>query len=233
MSMPMPFASARRAQRRQAGFSLVELMIGSALGLLVVAAATRFTLDQLQHQRRHLLQARLEQDLRTVTDMIVRDLRRAGYRQDSLAGTGPAASPNPHAAITTGSGAAVRYSLSRPTDDGDGSASQQAGWRLARGGIDTLLGGRWQSVTDPKVLRVQTLSIEPSLHCVSLSHQCAAPGLADSCTPAGAAYPRLWVRHYALSVRASAAQDPTLQRELQASVRVRNDAIESPQGCPA
>lgn len=218
---------------RQRGLSLVELMIGSALALLVIAAAARFTLDHMHRQRSQLLQARLEHDLRAVLDMMVRDLRRAGQRHDALAGTGPHASAHPHAAITTGQGAALRYSTITGVDDGDAGSSSPAGWRLSRGAIDTLLGGRWQSVTDPRVVHVQDLAVEPLLQCVSLSHQCSTPGLADSCTPQGASYPRLWVRHYALRLRAAAAQDPALQRELRTSVRVRDDVLESPQGCPA
>ena len=61
------------------GFTLVELLIASVLGMLVVggiitvfATTVRFNSDNLQ-------MVRLNQELRGVMSLISRDLRRAGY----------------------------------------------------------------------------------------------------------------------------------------------------------
>ena len=72
------------SRRGQRGLSLVELLVGLALGLLVVAGGA--ALLARQHLREHralLLEARLMQDLRTAADLVARDLRRAGYWGDA------------------------------------------------------------------------------------------------------------------------------------------------------
>jgi prepilin peptidase dependent protein B len=65
-------------RRHQHGLSIVELMVGLALGLLVVAAALLALTHHLRENRSLLMEARLMQDLRTTSDLIARDLRRAG-----------------------------------------------------------------------------------------------------------------------------------------------------------
>ena len=65
--------------RSQRGFTLVELLVGLALGLLVVAAGVLLLAQQLRATSAPLLvEARLMQDLRTAADLVARDLRRAG-----------------------------------------------------------------------------------------------------------------------------------------------------------
>src|SRR6185369_348939 len=65
-------------RRHQQGLSIVELMVGLAIGLVVVAAALLALTNHLRENRSLLLEARLMQDLQTTTDLIARDLRRAG-----------------------------------------------------------------------------------------------------------------------------------------------------------
>jgi type II secretory pathway pseudopilin PulG len=70
------------ARRRQAGLSIVELMVGITIGLIVVAAATVLVSTQLAENRRLLLETQLQQDLRATADIITRELRRAGAMRD-------------------------------------------------------------------------------------------------------------------------------------------------------
>ena len=66
-------------QSRKRGLSIVELMIGIAIGLFIVAGATLMLTTQLGDNRRLLLEAQVQQDMRAAADMISRDIRRAGY----------------------------------------------------------------------------------------------------------------------------------------------------------
>jgi len=66
-------------RRRQAGLSMVELMVGVAIGLFVVAGATMAVSNQLGDNRRLMLETQIQQDLRAAADVIARDLRRSGY----------------------------------------------------------------------------------------------------------------------------------------------------------
>ncbi len=67
------------ARRWQRGLSIVELMVGVTIGLLVVAAAAVMMSGQLVENRRLLVEAQIQQDLRAASDIITRDLRRSGY----------------------------------------------------------------------------------------------------------------------------------------------------------
>ena len=81
-------------RRCQTGLSLVELMIGLALGLFISAAGFAAFAEQWREHRHATLAMRLQQDLRSAAELVARDLRRAGYW------AAPAASrPNPYAAF--------------------------------------------------------------------------------------------------------------------------------------
>jgi type IV pilus assembly protein PilW len=76
------------ARRGQHGLSIVELMVGVTIGLLVVAAATVMISGQLVENRRLLVEAQLQQDLRAASDIITRDIRRAGGLGERTIGIG-------------------------------------------------------------------------------------------------------------------------------------------------
>lgn len=64
---------------RQGGFSLTELMVASAVGLIVLTGVLATFVNSLSSSSQHLKTARLNQDLSALMDIIVRDIRRAGY----------------------------------------------------------------------------------------------------------------------------------------------------------
>ena len=69
-------------QRQSQGFSLVELMISLAIGLIVVSAVLAFTLSSLTANSEYVQSTRLSQELRNSMDFISRELRRAGYDEN-------------------------------------------------------------------------------------------------------------------------------------------------------
>lgn len=66
-------------RQRQCGFSLVELMIGLAAGLFLLAGVVGIFAMSLQSNSINLKMTRLNQDLRSAMDLMQRELRRAGY----------------------------------------------------------------------------------------------------------------------------------------------------------
>jgi prepilin-type N-terminal cleavage/methylation domain-containing protein len=64
---------------KQRGFSLSELMIGSSVGLLVIAGALQLYLLNLRATNDNLRLSRLNQELRATLDLLRNDLRRAGH----------------------------------------------------------------------------------------------------------------------------------------------------------
>ena len=64
----------------QSGVSLVELMIGSAVGLIVIAAVLATYAVIARSGSETMASAKLNAELRAAMDMMVRDIRRAGSR---------------------------------------------------------------------------------------------------------------------------------------------------------
>lgn len=201
--------------------SLVELMVGITIGLFVVAAAAMLAGSQLSENRRLLLEAQLQQDLRSSADIITRELRRAGFWSQSELGVWtPAVAPlpNPFAGVTMPVVTEVAYTYRRgPGQEGP------YGFRLnaATNTIQTLLAaGGWQDLTDPRTLRITALTItpRPSADLVLPCSKLCADGTQ-------ACWPSLVVRQYTVAITAQAVHDTAIQRTLQTTVRLRNDQV--------
>jgi type IV pilus assembly protein PilW len=218
--MYMNRAISRRTAPAQRGMSLVELMVGVALGLFLVAGASTLFVSHLNNSRRLLLEARLNQDLRATADLITRDLRRAGYWGNALQGTvatgaGSTTTPNPYSAVTPGV-STISYEFSRGTEDNTLSSNEQFAFDLNSGKIRMLTGGTPQDVTDPDTMTVTAFTITPTETAVDIRDSCAVTCTGGSC-------PTITVRQYDISITGQAAHDPTVTRTMQTSVRVRND----------
>lgn len=72
----------------QKGFSLIELMIGLVIGLVVSAAMIAFMAATLKSNSETIQSMKLSNELRALTEIISRDLRRARGMQDPLANIG-------------------------------------------------------------------------------------------------------------------------------------------------
>lgn len=145
-------------RRRRSGVSLVELMVGMAAGLLVVALALVAMAQHLHENRRLLAQTRLLQDLRTVSDLILRDLRRAG----------------PIAVDDEG----VRFTRA--------AGGEELAYRLRTGVLEMRIGdGAWQAMTDVDTLRISSFEVDPTVHDTPLAAFCSRTCPPDStgCPP--------------------------------------------------
>ena len=245
-------AASLRAQR-QRGLSIVELLVGVAVGLFLVSGAVTLFVTNLGNSRQLLLEARINQDLRATADLITRDLRRAGYWGDnSLLGTVATSASgvssttrNPYRAITTTAGS-IRYAFSR---DDPASATATDFNTLTPGNerfefrrqvvngvgvVQLALGdGNWQTVTDPQTMDVTTFTVTPTETDVDVRTACAVICCSDADVTAGtcatrniavgASCPTIRVRQYAVALTANAIGNARVTRTLQTRVRPRND----------
>jgi type IV pilus assembly protein PilW len=223
---------------RQRGLSIVELLVGVALGLLVAAAAAQLLAGQLSESRRLLLEARLMQDLRTAADLVTRDLRRAGHWGAAASGVwGPgvvpgAVLPNPYAALPPGEAAsdAISFQFSRDgVENHSVDSNERFGFRLRNGTLEMQLGAaNWQALTDTTLLTVSAFSITPSVQTISLAGYCAN---ADASPCSGGSCPQQQVRSLAVRLVGRARGDATVTRSVHSELRLRNDAFSG--ACPA
>lgn len=222
------------AGTHQRGMSIVELMVGVAVGLLVTAAATMMVASQLADSRRLLLETQIQQDLRATADIIVRDLRRAGFWRDSHRGSSAGGAlegmlPNVYAAATTvdeddadAASSQITYAYASPTavEDNAITSDERGGFRLSAGVVQTQIGaGNWQALTDGGTLRVTQFTVTPSNQTVELAcHRACLPG-ATLCPP------QQTVRGVMIEIAGVAVSDATVLRSVRSYVRLRNDTL--------
>jgi len=211
-------------RRRQTGLSLVELMVGIAVGMFIVAAASLMVATQLSDNRRLLVETQIQQDLRAAADIIARDLRRSGsFRLDQahvgLANATAAGTDNPlmglplSAAGVTAS--AVEYSYMRSLPE-----TGPFEFQLSDGAIKSRVGAVFQDLTDPSTVTITDFDVtpvdEPPLPMVC--QRLCADGTQDC-------WPQLRVRRFTITITGQAVSDPSVVRTVNVGVRLRNDDV--------
>ncbi|HSB24589.1 MAG TPA: prepilin-type N-terminal cleavage/methylation domain-containing protein [Burkholderiaceae bacterium] len=220
------------ARQRQQGLSMVELMVGVAIGLFVVAGATMAVSNQLGDNRRLMLETQTQQDLRAAVDVIARELRRSGYwarAQDGVWYAGAVAvTANPYTAMTPASGVAndVRFGYSRGAVENNAlDATDEAGFRVVDNAIQMRTGGQWQTLTDNTTLRITSFRVTLIGQDVPLACFTPCPVGATACPPTQT------VREAKVEISGTATHDPSVQRNARSQVRLRNDVVNG--ACPA
>ena len=220
------------ARRGQQGLSMVELMVGVAIGLFVVAGATMAVSNQLGDNRRLMLETQTQQDLRAAVDVIARELRRSGYwarAQDGVWYAGAVAvTANPYTAMTPASGVAddVRFGYSRGAVENNAlDATDEAGFRVVDNAIQMRTGGQWQTLTDNTTLRITSFRVTLISQDLPLACFNPCPVGATACPPTQT------VREARVEISGTAVHDPLVQRNARSQVRLRNDVVNG--ACPA
>ena len=231
----------RQNSRRQAsmrGLSLVELMVGIAVSLFIVAAAALLTSTQLTENRRLLLETQLQQDLRATADIVTRELRRSSFWHEAPAGVpaplGGNVVPNAFEAVsvTTGTSSEVIYRYWRI------NAVEVFGFRLNNAGViqscqtnDSEAGGPcttvpWQDLTDGRTMVVTDFQIDDERTGLSANNDLVTLPCSAPCSDGTAScWPKVGVREFTIQITARSRAFPEVQRTLNSSVRVRNDRV--------
>jgi Tfp pilus assembly protein PilW len=223
------------SRKAQKGLSLVELMVGIAVGMIVTAAATVLVSGQLTESRRLVAEAQVQQDLRATADIITRELRRTGaigsdtFLLSQLWAPGSVSDPEP-TPFATLTPAAPDPADSPVSDDQTGfdyapsatSTQGPFGFRLdaSTGVIQTLLvAGGWQDLTDPNTLTVSNFTVtrlHDTVHRVPCVKACTGPDPT-------ACWPTMSIRAFEVSITAASRAVPGVTRTHRSQVRVRND----------
>ncbi len=225
-------------RRRQVGLSLVELMVGITVGMIIVAGASMMMVNQIDEHRRLTLETQIQQDLRAAADLMLRDLRRSGFRAQAFQsvwapGQAVTANPYPLALQVSADGQQVLYSYTSALDAKNASKENNQvdpnevfGYRLRQGVLQFNLGGTWQPLTDPNTLEVTVFQVTPRAQTIALSEFCLVP-----CpTPANCLQQQ--VLDISLRLEGRARHDrQNVVRSINVSTRLRNDAVFG--ACPA
>lgn len=222
-------------RKNQSGMSIVELMVGVAVGLMVTAAASLLMSGQLVENRRLVTETQLQQDLRAATDIMTRELRRTGAApEDAILKTiwFPGASiveSNTYAEGLSTPAGEVIYNYN-PASTGGPYGYKQVGSVLR---VNLAGGSGWQDLTDSNIMNVQVngftpqFTVEPTLAAIVLPCPNLCPGGGIAC------WPKIEVRLVSFAVAAEAKRDSTVQRAITSAVRVRNDRMTYNSSIPA
>lgn len=234
--------------QRQRGLSIIELLIGVAVGLFILGGALKLFGDYINNNRRLLLETRVNQDMRAAADLIARDLRRAGYWGNSTSGVTttnaqPVAAVSPYAAVnqsiqTSALPMETTYTYSQGTENSTIDNAERFGFRASSGVLEYKQGNsNWQAITDSNTLTVSNFTVTPVQRCVPLHPYCTTD-LATACAPAScpvdgngcptscaSTCPFLNVRSYKIALQGTSTTDASVVRSLEETVRVRNDQL--------
>lgn len=220
----------RPRRRGQRGLSIVELMIGAAVGLIILAGGFVLLSSFTNDNRRLLQETRLMQDLRAASDLVTRDLRRAGYWSAAASGVWTdtstsvasnayrfmygeecdAASLGTSAATPTSATSKICYKVNTS------SGTELYGFTLASNTLYAFIGGTRQALTDPKTITITDFVVTPSSQTIDARSYCHTTCTGTNC-------PRVVVREFEVLIKGTVPNDSTIQRSLRSNVRVRND----------
>lgn len=227
LSISKSSSSSQRGKQR--GVSIVELLVGVALGLVLTTWAITLFVNSLGTNRKMAAETRVNQGLAAAANLIAREVRRAGYWGDAVAGTvtsniGSTTTANPYKVVTADvPNSTITYNYAEDTNDALDN-NEQFGFQLVGNVIKMqTASGTTYDVTDPNVLRVTSMTITPSETSISISGACST-----TCTTN---CPAIKVRTYNIELQGQYAKDSAVTRTLHTNVRVRNDEISG--ACPA
>ena len=222
------------AHYSQGGMSIVELMVGVAIGLIIVAAASLLMAGQLVENRRLITEAQVQQDLRATADLISRDIRRAG-RTGEVNALGTIWYPDSPSALPN----AVGNSLSTPPSNTINFAyvpgpffSVPFGFKLQSEVVKRMASNSPQDLTDGNVMK--TTSLNPSV--LGDSSATLVLPCPRTCSDGSSdCWPKYHVRRVRIEMLAEAKADTSIKRAARSTVRVRNDRVEfaGTEICPA
>jgi prepilin-type N-terminal cleavage/methylation domain-containing protein len=155
---------------RARGFTLIELMVALALGLIVVGAVIALVLSIIRSNRQTLQSTRLNQELRATLSVVASDLRRARAVEDPLT-SALLVGGNPYRAMRASAGC-IRYAYDGAVDGPwhiirlengrillEGSAAEPA--NCSPGGTPTAIGSDQVEITDLTFTPTTTSSNPP------------------------------------------------------------------------
>ena len=234
----------KASARSMLGFSMTELMIGSAIGLLVIAGALQLYMLNLRGTTDNLRLSRLNQELRATLELLRNDLRRAGHWAIEPGAANPADNPFQADGVDVRLGQAageaanscVLYSYDLNGDrlvgvGPSGTAApntsnanlEQFGFRLRAGQVQMRNGGgsfdcasgSWQAVTEQDT--------EITIFGFEIAHDCI--NLRDLAQPCAIDEPALLRRRVHIAIDGRSRSDNRIVQQLNSTVVVANDKL--------
>ena len=211
--------------RKQSGYTLIELMVGLVVGLIVLSAVLYIFITTLRSSVNVLNSYRLNQEISSLSDIVIGEFRRAGYWPLTGAGDSPYGGELDFNILSPGgSDICVLYSYYND--------SVASGAQITRGfyhngasgvvtygsaaSVGVCSTGSWVPLSDDKVVNITNFDVSFSCWDVDADASVASA----SCTPTGSQVLR---RNVDLTIEAELASDDEWRVEIAESVKLMND----------
>ncbi|MFC1689393.1 PilW family protein [Pseudomonadota bacterium] len=221
-----------RNTKGQAGFTLIEAMIGLALSMIVVTSMVGLMSSSLGSASKIIQMTQLSDDLRNTMSMVTRDMRRANYNANAYkcyanSDCGVDGTTNQNGVVTV-DGDCLLFNIDRD-QDGDGSTDGAGGFRRVEDGnevgfiemwvgvaADTPTCGdhdAWFALTDPDFVDITLFDIDDSA------------SINGSIIEQGGGTLNQTTRQVTVQLTGELLLDSNITRSLVDTIKVRNDYI--------
>lgn len=193
-----------KTARRQEGLSIIELMVGAAVGLIVMIGSFALYMNASQSGLNSQRQIRLTQEARAVLDVMVHEIRRSGYWSNAASGdknpfTERLSAPKKDLFVA-GNCILFTYDATFLNASNTVNSHDHFGFRLNGaalemlpdnpGAIDTSAGcnnaAGWQKLTDPNDVSITAMSSSVQYKCLHQTSPAAATNNASTpCATSG------------------------------------------------
>jgi prepilin peptidase dependent protein B len=236
--------------KEQKGYTLIELMIATAIGLIVVGATISIYITAVGSSSNTIKSARLNHDLEAAMALMINDIKRAGYWNGAVVGVDSRNNPFTAAAtnINIPISTCILYSYDAD-DDGIVDANEHYGFKLTNNTLNMrgtgtttnsadCSNGTWESFIDNNQLTITQLqfSFVPVTGLLPATSRCLnvttdtvtdAAACATDATNCTAATPCNIAEKRVVNIRLSGqlTSDTSVTKTLNGTVEVRNSRL--------
>jgi len=200
--------------KKQSGLTIVELLIGLAIGLVITGVVLSVFTTSLINSQGVIQNGKLNDDLNAVMDIIVSDVQRAGYSNATPSKTG---NPFMQAGtdISVSNGNCILFTYDR-NSNGTVEDNEKFGYRLSGNAIqDRPVGAAfncgapisaWENLTDPNVIIITAFTVS----------------LSNVAIKVGAGTDTINYRTVSLSITGHLTTDNTVTKTITRTIKVYN-----------
>jgi len=233
------------------GFTLIEIMISLALGIIIIGGALSIYISTIRSSSDIINSARLNYDLDSVAQLMLNDIRRAGYWQSATSGSDAKDNPfmlegaagNTNVVISKKTGEAddscIIYSYEGETNNDAADVNEYYGFRMNGDGIDMRYSvdtvanascdqGNWMNIINTERIVITSLSFDDSTSkCLnyttntSYNTPCASVSGANLATGATG----IETRQIDITIEGDVVGDSAVDKSLTVFVKIRNDRV--------
>lgn len=211
---------------KQAGFSLIELMISMAVGIMLTSGAIGIFTGSMKNNYEFVSRAKLDQDLQGVLNLIAKETRRAGYDANI-----PIGSSSDFGIDANSTSTCLLYSYDSNTSGtlGQVDSAEQYGIRFNSSTNKILFGSKvtacsgtgWSAINDANTVQITSLSFTQNNICLNLNDD-------TDCTTVAAASGDnlLWKKQVNIVIAGNYKNDTNnYVHTVQSTVRLHNDIL--------